>query len=60
MYEEKKYEIKEPKESLHWISFNSKKSTKLLEEALVILKDIKEALRARGSTGSKHGDEIPF
>lgn len=40
MHEEKKHEIREPKESLHWISYNARLQTKLLEDILSALKRI--------------------
>jgi hypothetical protein len=47
MSEEKRYEIKEPKENLHWISFNTKKGTDLLREISEKLSKILERMEMK-------------
>lgn len=67
---ERQYEIKEPKESLHWINFSTKKMLKLFEELLPMLAQIRDRLERfqpvqapryakPDDLGSKQ-EEIPF
>lgn len=59
MQEEKKYEIKEPKENLHWISHHARKQTDLLKEIKELLVRIEGRLSSNGGLSSKN-EELPF
>lgn len=57
MHDEKKHEIREPKESLHWISYNARLQTKLLEELVELateLRDLKKGVKPPEQS------ELPF
>jgi hypothetical protein len=64
-YEKKQYEIKEPKESLHWINFTTGKVLKELEKQGKELENISGLLRQLRDKDvpmrkSIQGDDIPF
>lgn len=58
MYEDKKFEIKEPKENLHWINYNTKQILKVLKELQPIVDEIRKNLKKPPNSTSS--DEIPF
>lgn len=66
---ERQYEIKEPKESLHWINHSTSQILKLLKELAPILAKIRDRLDKPASLTIKHAkpdefgskqEEIPF
>lgn len=56
---EKNYEIKEPKENLHWISYNTKKQADLLKEIKELLVKVLDKLGKPSGLASKDED-LPF
>ncbi len=64
-FEKKQYEVKEPKESLHWINFTMGKVLKELEKQGKELENMVGLLRSIRDKDvpmrkSIQGDEIPF
>lgn len=56
---EKKYEMREPKESLHWISFSSKKQLEVLKEIKDLLEGLKDQIAQKPSEKPQN-EGFPF